>query len=167
MPLFTNVALPFLFFCLTRYLTGYVMHRSPFTRNRNRTVLPTFPQQHTEPETSSKPSGSSLDTHDESRLGHGNQDFYPSMEDVLEVRDLLRQMRPSARRSVPDEVVDMIIDEAEYWPSVVTSLNTTPFVIGADDDKECLRTPPLCFSFKEGRKEKIKVCALLSAIPSI
>lgn len=143
------------------------MHRSPLARNRNRTVLPTFSRQNAEPETSSKPSGSSLDTHDESRQGHENQEFYPSIEDVLEVRNLLRRMGPSAQRSVPDEIVDMIIDEAEYWPSVVTSLNTTPFVIGADGDKECLRTPPLCFRFKEGGNKKLEVCDLLSTSPSI
>jgi hypothetical protein len=147
MTLFADIALPFFIFCLIRYFT--TMHRGPSSRNRNRAVLPPFPQHH-EPETSSKTSGSSLDRNDKSGRGHGNQEFYPSMEDVLDVRDLLRRMRPSAHGTVPDEIVDMIIDEAEYWPSVVTSLNTTPFMIGADGDKECLRTPPLCFSFNEG-----------------
>lgn len=167
MTLFTDIALSFFFFYLTRYLADYAMHRSPFARNRNRSVLPAFPHQNSEPKTSSKSSGSSLDSHDESGRGHGNQEFYPSMEDVLEVRDLIRRMGPTAHNTVPDEIVDIILDEAEYWPSVVTSLNTTPFVIGADGDKECLRTPPLCFGFKEGTEGKIDVCPSFGQSKSI
>ncbi|CRG92166.1 Nucleolar protein 12 [Talaromyces islandicus] len=139
-----RAALSFCIFFLTRYFAGYAMHRSPLARNRNRLVPPAVSQQHSEPETSSK------------RSGHESQEFYPSLNEVLETRDLLRRMGPGAYGStMPNEIVDMIIDEAEYWPSVVTSLNTTPFVIGTDGDKECLRTPPLCFSFEEGRQEKI------------
>lgn len=55
---------------------------------------------------------------------------------------------------LPDEVVDIILDEAEYWPSVVTELNTTPFVIAADGDTECLKTPPLCYSLVKDAHKK-------------
>lgn len=131
-------------------------------RGGRRTVLPSYPH-HKKVETTSKISGASdaenRDTLDDTQQG----EFYPSLEDVSEVREILCRLwstssssATSKRRSVtlPDEVVDIILDEAEYWPSVVTRLNTTPFVIAADGDRECLKTPPLCYSLtKDGHKE--------------
>lgn len=123
-------------------------------RGGRRTVLPSYPH-YNSVETTSKISGAS----DAENRGapddtqHG--EFYPSLEDVSQVREILCRLwstssssATSKRQSVmlPDEVVDIILDEAEYWPSVVTKLNTTPFVIAADGDRECLKTPPLCYS---------------------
>ncbi|KAI5294183.1 hypothetical protein KEM55_006735, partial [Ascosphaera atra] len=48
--------------------------------------------------------------------------YYPSLDDVLTVRGLL--MRPLWRRDhrlnrgLPAEIVDMVVDFAEYWPSI-------------------------------------------------
>jgi hypothetical protein len=55
---------------------------------------------------------------------------------------------------LPDEVIDIILDEAEYWPSVVTKLDTTPFVIAADGDTVFLKTPPLCYSLVKDENKK-------------
>ncbi|KAL1967120.1 hypothetical protein VTN77DRAFT_3411 [Rasamsonia byssochlamydoides] len=70
--------------------------------------------------------------------------FYPSVDDVLRVRNLLQWLGPP-NTGLPAEVVDMIVDEAEYWPSVETSIQNTPIAIRQDGDRECLRTPPLCY----------------------
>lgn len=72
---------------------------------------------------------------------NNNTSFYPSVDDVQQVRKLLQRLGPG----LPTEVVDLIVDEAEYWPSVETSLRDTPLVVGKDNDRECLRTPPLCY----------------------
>lgn len=133
-------------------------------RGGRRTVLPSYPH-HNRVETTSEISGPSdaekIDAHDGTNQ---RKEFYPCLKDVSEVRELLCRLwstssstsTSSKRRSVmlPDEVIDIILDEAEYWPSVVTTLNTTPFVIAADGDTECLRTPPLCYSLvNDGHKE--------------
>ncbi|OKL56961.1 hypothetical protein UA08_07799 [Talaromyces atroroseus] len=120
-------------------------------------VLPSYPQ-HQEPRADSRISGSDSDARkkDASRVsahenGNGHEEYYPSLDDVSEVRDILRRSWPCPSSSrprkvtLPDEVIDMILDEAEYWPSVVTTLRTTPFVISTDGDRECLRTAPLCY----------------------
>ncbi|KAL1986914.1 hypothetical protein VTN96DRAFT_5331 [Rasamsonia emersonii] len=75
------------------------------------------------------------------RLFTSSGTFYPSVDDVQQVRKLLQRLGPG----LPTEVVDLIVDEAEYWPSVETSLRDAPLFIGKDNDRECLRTPPLCY----------------------
>lgn len=133
-------------------------------RGGRRTVLPSYPH-HNKVETISKISGASdSENRDSSDDTNQPKEFYPSLEDVSQVRDMLCRLwstssttsTASKRRSVvlPDEVIDIILDEAEYWPSVVTRLNTTPFVIAADGDTECLTTPPLCYCLAKGRQQK-------------
>ncbi|KAH8701087.1 hypothetical protein BGW36DRAFT_357716 [Talaromyces proteolyticus] len=126
------------------------MHRSPFSRfpRRGGTPLPA----HREPKTSSRISGSASAADPKANPGDEKREFYPSIEDVVNIRDLLHRLGLK-RQAIPNEIVDMIIDEAEYWPSVVTTLETTPYVVRSDEDRECLRTPPLCFSLEEGSKE--------------
>lgn len=46
---------------------------------------------------------------------------------------------------LPAEIVDMIIDFAEYWPSAETHLEQSPVHIRQDDDKILLHTSPLCY----------------------
>jgi hypothetical protein len=109
----------------------------PLELRRGRgSVLPTVPAN-----TDSKISSSS-------RPSPSDGPFYPSMEEVLQVRDILRRVGPRDI-GLPDEVVDMIVDDAEYWPSVETKLENTPFLIGQDGDRECLRTAPLCYDVEE------------------
>lgn len=69
------------------------------------------------------------------------QEFYPSLFDVLKVRYLLQCKLTEA---IPPEIVDLIIDAAEYWPSSETSLGGDGTVIRTDMDRELLRTAPLC-----------------------
>lgn len=66
--------------------------------------------------------------------------FYPSLFDVLKVRYLLQW---KVAEAIPPEIVDLIIDAAEYWPSRETSLGDGT-VIRTDMDRELLRTGPLC-----------------------
>jgi hypothetical protein len=117
-------------------------------RIRRGPILPAFPES-TEPKTSSS-SGSTAPEEDGV--------FYPSMEDVLQVRDILRRAGPREATGLPNEVVDMIVDDAEYWPSVATKLESTPFGIGADGDRECMRTRPLCYDVGE------QVCPVIGLV---
>ncbi|EED16062.1 conserved hypothetical protein [Talaromyces stipitatus ATCC 10500] len=171
MSFLAEVFLLLVFYTVTRYFANDGMNhtgnRVPLRyrgRGGRRTVLPSYPQ-HNEAETTSKISGSvdSDDTEDTDVPDDTqHKEFYPSLEDVSEVRNILRRLwssssKSSSRRNVmlPDEVIDIILDEAEYWPSMVTKLDTTPFVISADGDRECLKTPPLCYSLaKEGKKSQ-------------
>jgi hypothetical protein len=108
-------------------------------------ILPAFPESIT-----SSSSGSTSPEEDGA--------FYPSMEDVLQVRDILRRAGPREATGLPNEVVDMIVDDAEYWPSLATKLESTPFGIGADEDRECMRTRPLCYDVGEQVCPVILVC---------
>lgn len=133
-------------------------------RGGRRTVLPSYPH-HNRAETTSEISGPS-DAENKEALDDNNErkDFYPCLKDVSQVREILCRLWSTSsttsttakRRSVmlPDEVIDIILDEAEYWPSVVTKLNTIPFVIAADGDTECLKTPPLCYSLVKDRHKE-------------
>jgi hypothetical protein len=135
-------------------------------RVRRIPVLPSYPD-HQEPRTSSKISGSESNARNSDARSPSTSDnrndqegYYPSLEDVSEVRDILRRLWSSSSSlsslslsprnvTLPDEVIDIILDEAEYWPSMVTTLRTTPFVISTDGDRECLKTPPLCYDIDE------------------
>ncbi|KAI9367361.1 hypothetical protein BJX61DRAFT_312006 [Aspergillus egyptiacus] len=69
-------------------------------------------------------------------------EFYPSVFDVLKVRHLLLQK--VATDGLPAEVVDMIVDAAEYWPSFQCTLEEER-VIRKDLDQALLCTSPLCY----------------------
>lgn len=81
----------------------------------------------------------------ESESGPGPEPFYPSLHDVFKLRYLLRwKVVPGG---LPTEMVDLIIDAAEYWPSTVTSMAQATR-IRKDRDQELVRTWPLCFDEK-------------------
>lgn len=70
--------------------------------------------------------------------------FFPSIWDVLKVRFILQW---KLKKLVPPELVDSIIDAAEYWPStknVMDGQRTVRF----DRDQVLLKTVPLCFERK-------------------
>lgn len=71
--------------------------------------------------------------------------FYPSLRDVIEVRGILRL--GLVPEGLPTEIVDLIIDTAEYWPSVEAKLSG-PTIVRQDADRELLRTPPLCLEVR-------------------
>ena len=65
----------------------------------------------------------------------------PTINDVLEVKDILSTIK------LPLEVIDVIVDFAEYWPHT-TAMRKTPLdVYGSseEENKEVLRTAPLCY----------------------
>ncbi|KAL3465372.1 hypothetical protein BJX64DRAFT_285631 [Aspergillus heterothallicus] len=69
-------------------------------------------------------------------------EFYPALFDVLKFRHiLLWKIRPEG---LPAEVVDMIVDAAEYWPSVEFTMGERR-VIRKDVDEALLFTTPLCY----------------------
>lgn len=91
------------------------------------------------------------------------QPFYPTLFDVLKVRHLLR-WTTIPEGGLPIEIVDIIIDEAEYWPSVettTTSTGTIPrgkkIVVRQDEDRIVLRSEPLCLFFDTGTGTKPKI----------
>ncbi|KAL1990282.1 hypothetical protein VTN49DRAFT_6121 [Thermomyces lanuginosus] len=98
---------------------------------------------------------------DQSAIPKDDDDtFYPSLDQVQEVREILRHIRKGKEELVPDEVVDMILDEAEYWPSISATLHPAPIDISQDRDKECLRTAPLCIDISDSDDGKKKVQVL-------
>ena len=74
--------------------------------------------------------------------------YYPSLFDVFKTRYLL-QWKVVAD-GIPAEIVDLIIDEAEYWASTGAKMDKSTVIV-SDCDRELLRTGPLCYE---------KVCLL-------
>lgn len=68
--------------------------------------------------------------------------FYPSLFDVLKVRYLLQWK--IFKEPMPPEIVDLIVDAAEYWASREERVDGKQMV-RSDGDREVLRTGPLCF----------------------
>lgn len=66
--------------------------------------------------------------------------YYPSISDTLTVRYLLQWK--VAAGGIPPEIVDMIIEAAEYWASTEARIDGK-IVIRQDGDRELLRTAPL------------------------
>lgn len=68
---------------------------------------------------------------------------FPTVKDVLKVQDILGVPKPR----LPLEIIDVIIDFAEYWPHVAAKMEEELVAEGSTDKEniECLRTPPLCF----------------------
>ena len=67
--------------------------------------------------------------------------FYPSLWDVLKVRYLLQW---KLAKGLPEELIDMIVDAAEYWPSVEHKMQEKR-IIQKDCDQVLLKTVPLCY----------------------
>lgn len=78
---------------------------------------------------------------DEDLPGLGPEEFNPSLWDVLKVRYLLQW---KLTVGLPEELVDMIIDAAEYWPSIEQKLQGHR-IIQKDCDQVLLKTVPLCY----------------------
>ena len=68
--------------------------------------------------------------------------YYPSLFDVFKTRYLLQWKIVAG--GIPAEIVDLILDEAEYWASTGAKMDR-PTVIKMDCDRELLRTGPLCY----------------------
>lgn len=72
--------------------------------------------------------------------------FYPNLWDVLKVRYLLQ--RRVSKEGLPVELVDTIVDAAEYWPSTWRRMEGGKRVIVSDRDQVLLKTVPLCYDRK-------------------
>lgn len=73
--------------------------------------------------------------------------YFPSIWDVLKVRYLLQW---KLSEGFPAELVDEIIDAAEYWPSTEHHMveENERRTILTDQDQVLLKTVPLCYSRK-------------------
>ncbi|KAL4872195.1 hypothetical protein BDV12DRAFT_162467 [Aspergillus spectabilis] len=71
--------------------------------------------------------------------------FYPGIYDVLKVRHIL--LWNVMAQGIPTEVVDMIVDAAEYWPSTETTLREKK-TVRKDVDQALISTSPLCYDEK-------------------
>lgn len=78
---------------------------------------------------------------DENIPNTGARVFSPHLWDVLKVRYLLQWKLPSG---LPEELIDMIIDAAEYWPSIEQKIQDRR-TIQKDCDQVLLKTVPLCY----------------------
>ncbi|KAJ5312319.1 hypothetical protein N7508_003149 [Penicillium antarcticum] len=67
--------------------------------------------------------------------------FYPNLWDVLKVRYTLQW---KLTKGLPEELIDMIVDAAEYWPSVEHKMQDQK-VVQKDCDQTLLKTVPLCY----------------------
>ncbi|KAJ5180434.1 hypothetical protein N7492_003644 [Penicillium capsulatum] len=76
-------------------------------------------------------------------------EYFPSLWDVLKIRYLL-QWKISG--GLPVELVDVIIDAAEYWPSIECRMKDE-VVVGTDRDRVLLKTVPLCYDRKRLENE--------------
>ncbi|KAJ5491504.1 hypothetical protein N7539_003071 [Penicillium diatomitis] len=78
-----------------------------------------------------------------------DQESRPDAWDVLQVRALLQW-----RLGMPVEIIDQIIDTAEYWPSTTVKMtipqDRSHRHIRKDRDQVLLKTVPLCFDRKVG-----------------
>ncbi|EPS25986.1 hypothetical protein PDE_00922 [Penicillium oxalicum 114-2] len=76
-----------------------------------------------------------------------NQEFKPNTWDVLQVRALLQW-----RLGLPVEIIDQIVDTAEYWPSTTVQMKVPEGRsyrhISKDRDQVLVKTVPLCFDRK-------------------
>ncbi|KAJ6109688.1 hypothetical protein N7486_001923 [Penicillium sp. IBT 16267x] len=70
---------------------------------------------------------------------------FPSLWDVLKVRYLLQW---KLSEGFPVELVDEIIDAAEYWPSTEYHMVGEKGPVRNDQDQVLLKTVPLCYSRK-------------------
>lgn len=68
--------------------------------------------------------------------------YYPSLFDVFKTRYLLQWKVVAG--GIPAEIVDLIIDEAEYWASTEAKMDKSTVIV-SDCDRELLRTGPLCY----------------------
>lgn len=94
---------------------------------------------------SSEDSGSAATSTRKPEADLEDRTFYPSLWDVLKVRYLL-QWRVR-KEGLPAELVDAIIDAAEYWPSTEQQMEGRR-VISTDRDQVLLKTVPLCYDRK-------------------
>lgn len=78
---------------------------------------------------------------------HPVAEYFPSIWDVFKVRYLLQW---KLTKGFPAELVDEIIDAAEYWPSIEHHMveENERRVILNDQDQVLLKTVPLCYSRK-------------------
>ena len=74
-----------------------------------------------------------------------NDAFYPKIWDVLKVKYLLQW---KLKEGFPVELVDQIIDAAEYWPSIEHRMGGGLKTIRQDRDEVLLKTVPLCYDRK-------------------
>ncbi|PYH99501.1 hypothetical protein BO71DRAFT_479426 [Aspergillus ellipticus CBS 707.79] len=85
--------------------------------------------------------------------------YYPGFWDVLKVRYLLHHIWQWTRDSdelLPVEIVDMIMDAAEYWASTENVLEGQT-VIRKDQDQMLLTTVPLCYGVQTPDTASLKL----------
>ena len=110
------------------------------------------PRQRRSPESSSDSEDYEEDYHSEDSDGNDSKNnanddnepdaYYPGLFDVFKTRYLL-QWKVVAD-GLPAEIVDLILDEAEYWASTETKMQRQTVIV-SDHDRELLRTGPLCY----------------------
>jgi len=72
--------------------------------------------------------------------------YYPSLWDVLKTRYLLQWK--AFKHGLPAELLDAIIDAAEYWPSTEHRMQGMRRIISNDRDQVLLKSVPLCYDRK-------------------
>ena len=90
------------------------------------------------------PGGSESTSIDAAEPSPETEDYFPDLWDVLRIRYLLQW---KGRIRLPIELVDVIIDDAEYWPSTECHLDEK-VVVGTDRDQVLVKTVPLCYDRK-------------------
>lgn len=82
--------------------------------------------------------GSAFDTMENNTLPFNSDRYRPSVKDVISVKKNLVGLR------LPLELVDSIIDHAEYWPHIKSFREGTPLSVrsgGQKENKFIVRSP--------------------------
>ncbi|KAJ5747268.1 uncharacterized protein N7511_008964 [Penicillium nucicola] len=109
------------------------LRRGRLGRNRMPPDLPNNPTNNSDP--------GEAPTEDQPETEPEPEQFYPSLWDVLKVRYLLQW---KISNGLPEELIDMIVDAAEYWPSIEHKMQDKK-TIQKDCDQTLLKTVPLCY----------------------
>lgn len=90
------------------------------------------------------------DTHNNNMANETGDRFIPSPTDVLDVKSTLWQ------KGLPAELVDSVVEFAEYWPRFVVEAESTenPLVVRNNGNVLYLQSQPLPGSFTLGSSEE-------------
>lgn len=137
-------------------------HRNPRTPFRSRFAHPGLDNDLSMGSSGSTPAAEPESASTPTSDSPTNSPYFPNAYDVLKVRRMLQHAvrdNPTTPDGLPTELVDIIIDTAEYWPSVEVKMQEKvvakkihgedreyAMVINQDRDRECLRTGPLCYT---------------------
>lgn len=96
-------------------------------------------------DTSSRQPEPEMEPKPESNSEVRTPEYFPGLWDVLRVRYMLQW---KISHGLPVELVDVIVDAAEYWPSIECRMQGEKTTVVTDRDQVLVKTVPLCYDRK-------------------